>query len=548
MKHYDVCILGTGPSGTLLGSILARHGIDVLLIDGEVHPRFAIGESTIPLYSRVLSFMADRYDVPELHHLSSYNKIRKHISSSSGRKRNVGFVYHRPHAAPLGSESRMLVFPEFLGSGEGHQFRQDTDMYLLTVAMKYGCTIRQGVRIGKVDINDEGVTLEVQGTGEMFKANILLDGTGARSPFATKMFDMRESPTRCAHQSRSLFTHMIGVKPFDDCVPDWNPASRWSHGTLHHVFDGGWIWVIPFNNVEGSTNPLASVGLTLDPRKFPNDGTPPGEEFRKFAKMFPAIGKQFEDAREVRNWVSTPRLQYSAKSYVRDRFVLLAHSGGFVDPLYSRGLAITALSTNALASRLIAAVRDNDFSADRFKYYETLNQQMIDGADALVNASFISWKHFPLWNAWVRLWAAGQALGEVELVQNHLDWLQKRDDSVIHDFENPKHPGMLFSSADCFKRIWDDAVRLTNEFERGERTADEVAEYILSDLRANDLGPPVAGVADSDGRNLVTLSPKDMLRGVARTFLGDMPDDLRQFHKRGIKLVAKAALTGATLS
>ena len=48
-KHdFDVAILGNGLSGSMLATILGKKGVSVVLIDAEQHPRFAVGESTIP--------------------------------------------------------------------------------------------------------------------------------------------------------------------------------------------------------------------------------------------------------------------------------------------------------------------------------------------------------------------------------------------------------------------------------------------------------------------------------------------------------------------
>jgi FADH2 O2-dependent halogenase len=43
----------------------------------------------------------------------------------------------------------------------------------------------------------------------------------------------------------------------------------WHDGTLHHIFDGGWFWIIPFDNHKKSQNSLCSIGLMLDCRKYP---------------------------------------------------------------------------------------------------------------------------------------------------------------------------------------------------------------------------------------------------------------------------------------
>jgi len=63
---FDVAIIGSGISGAVLGMILARHGTRVVVLEGGLHPRFAVGESTIPHTSMLNSLLAERYDVPEL--------------------------------------------------------------------------------------------------------------------------------------------------------------------------------------------------------------------------------------------------------------------------------------------------------------------------------------------------------------------------------------------------------------------------------------------------------------------------------------------------
>ncbi|MEY4567785.1 MAG: hypothetical protein RLY14_2755, partial [Planctomycetota bacterium] len=46
---FDVTILGSSFSGSLLAWILASQGMRVLLLDRNKHPRFAIGESSTPV-------------------------------------------------------------------------------------------------------------------------------------------------------------------------------------------------------------------------------------------------------------------------------------------------------------------------------------------------------------------------------------------------------------------------------------------------------------------------------------------------------------------
>lgn len=46
--EFDVIIIGSGLAGSILATILAKHNLQVLTIDKNAHPRFAIGEAMTP--------------------------------------------------------------------------------------------------------------------------------------------------------------------------------------------------------------------------------------------------------------------------------------------------------------------------------------------------------------------------------------------------------------------------------------------------------------------------------------------------------------------
>ena len=57
---YDIAIVGSGFAGSLLAMIARRCGRSVLLLEKGAHPRFAIGESSVPLANLFLGELADR--------------------------------------------------------------------------------------------------------------------------------------------------------------------------------------------------------------------------------------------------------------------------------------------------------------------------------------------------------------------------------------------------------------------------------------------------------------------------------------------------------
>ena len=125
------------------------------------------------------------------------------------------------------------------------------------------------------------------------------------------------------------------------------------------VFERGWFWVIPFNNHPLSTNPIISVGLTIDPRRYPKPpNMSPEQEFNEFVNLYPSVAEQFKDGKAVRPWVSTERLQYSSKQTIGHRYCLMSHASGFVDPLFSRGMFNTVEVIQTLVDPLLEALGD----------------------------------------------------------------------------------------------------------------------------------------------------------------------------------------------
>jgi len=452
---FDVAILGNGLSGSLLATILGKQGVSTVLIDAEQHPRFAVGESTIPHTSLLISVLAEKYDLPELDDLVDANGLAKNVCTTCGIKRHFGYVFHRPgqtydpkEGLQFGTSAR----------DENHWFRQDIDAYLHNLAVHYGAVPRQKTKITGIEINESGVKLQTS-QGEEIRARYVVDGTGYRSILADR-FGLRENPTRLKHHSRTLFTHMVDVPPFDDAH---NPLPISYHkGTLHHCFERGWFWVIPFNNNPLSTNPIISVGLTIDPRRYPKPEMAAEQEFNEFVQRYPSVAEQFKDGKAVRPWVSTGRLQYSSNKTTGYRYCLMSHASGFVDPLFSRGMFNTVEIIYALLDPLLEALKTDNFDEEPFRPVDAQQQLVLDYNDDLVNGSFISWNDFDLWNAWLRVFGLGTFLAEFHLMNGMSDYTRTGDPSYLKgptknpifcDFEDPDYKAFFKASVETVEAV-----------------------------------------------------------------------------------------------
>ncbi|MFJ2239654.1 FAD-dependent monooxygenase [Streptomyces sp. NPDC087859] len=495
-ERYDVAILGAGMAGGMLGAVLARNGVKVLLIDAGTHPRFAVGESTIPYTSAMTRIVGERYEVPEIVHMASFRGIQDHVSPMSGRKQNFGFVYHREGQDQNPDEINQLVVPEWQRT-ESHLFRQDTDAYLFHLAVRYGATPLLGTRITDIETGPDGAVLRSD-RGVEYRAEYLVDGSGFRSPVADA-FGLREEPTRARHHSRTLFTHMVGVTPYDDApsAAGHQQPSPWHHGTLHHVFDGGWLWVIPFDNHDGAISPLCSVGLTFDERKFPkSQDLSPQQEFDAFLARFPQIAEQFTDARAVRPWVATGRLQYSSSSTVGERHCLTAHAAGFIDALYSRGLTNTLEVVNSLAWRLIEASRDGDWSTERFEYIDRLQQGLYDVHDDLVYSSFVGFQHYDLWNAVTRVWESTSIMPTMTVERAYRRFMENRDEQILKDLEQTTTPGLPAPVGEDISSLLTLTRSTCQAVEAGGLEPGEAAELLFEQLRESKFLPEPFALGD----------------------------------------------------
>jgi tetracycline 7-halogenase / FADH2 O2-dependent halogenase len=515
-SEFDVIILGCGIAGTMLGTVLARRGFSVLMLDGGVHPRFVVGESTIPQTSQLITLLSREHDVPELHNigLGSPDLLRKHVTSNCGVKRVFGFVYQRP-----GVENDPAEAHQFgnVWRDENHFFRQDIDAYLLYTAIRYGAHAVQGVKIESVQIDADRA--RVVAGGKTYTAKFVADGTGFRSVVADA-FKLREEPCSLVARTRSIFTHMVDVTPFENVAPS-KLSQPWSMSTLHHCFKRGWIWVIPFNNWPGAPNPLVSVGVTVDEDLHPErPGASPEEEFAGFVEMFPSVARQFENAKLARPWVRTKRLQYFSTRTVGHRYALLSHAAGFIDPLFSRGMINTVDNLRSLARVLVPALEDGDFSEARFEAVDHEQKRNIRFADKIVAGSYIAWDDFDLWNAWVRLWAVGvhdteSRLGSV-LKMGKYSRFAPATDPIASEYEGPD-----------YKALFESMFGVIQRYDRKELTLEDARRGLWSALSAYEFSAPLADGLSGHEWAMRQPDCRDLFLGVPerhRRWVEHLPD------------------------
>ena len=505
VQKYDVAILGSGIGGSMLACILAKQGLSTLLIEELTHPRFTIGESLIPETGVRLRILAEKHGVPEIGWLGSFHALRDNVSTACGVKRSFAFMYHREGEKHRAEETNQLptLTPPF--GPDSHLFRQDTDAYLANMSVKYGAHFRQAVKVTNVDFDDDEVRINVA-NGDPIRATFLIDAGGMRSHVSTQL-NLRDAVPRFKTDTRAMYNHFIDVKPADLLLDGKKVTpSPISQGTMHHIFDGGWIWVIPFNNHRESTNPLTSVGMMLDRRKFPTPQGAPGDEFRSIIARYPTIRRHFEHAREVRPWVGSGRLQYSQKTLLAHRVIQLPHAACFVDPLFSSGMSVLTVAVDLMAEALLGAFRDNDFAIDRFRRIDQVVNDGFDHYDVVVSRSFDAFASYELWNAWNRNWAMGNFLGTFGPLANLIRYLGSGDRKYLDATTLPGNIGVLSMNLPDVRAAIDASSEDIASAVDGRITHKEAHDRIFARLGSLKFLPPYMGFGKPEQHTPATFT------------------------------------------
>jgi tetracycline 7-halogenase / FADH2 O2-dependent halogenase len=491
IRSYDIVIAGSGMASSILGMILARHGLSVALIERGQHPQFAIGESTIPQTSLLLKVLSLRHGIPELDRISSFDEINRSVTRTCGQKSNFGFIFQRAGQRSNAAECHQLGVAR-ANFRESHLFRQDIDSFLLQTAIRYGCAVYQKTTINDVTFEPASVRIELDREFTL-RARCFVDGSGYASLLARKLA-VRDVVPKMQTTTRTLFTHMIDVKPFDDCVDPSGPRpplAAWHQGTLHHIFRDGWMWVIPFNNHPDHTNQLVSVGLQLDPRRRPKPSGDPIDEFRALIADYPDVSRQFADAKPVREWISSGRLQYTSHQNVGDRWCLLSHSSGFVDPLFSRGLSNTMEVISQAAETLLSAAATDDFSSEHLRPIDTLQRATVQWNDRLVHGAYVSFRNFDLWNAWFRIWGLSQIFGVTRVARALLDFERSgQDPTAFRHLERPRIVGALTPDHPRIAALIEAAHDIMVRVEDGTLAEADAADRMFDLFRQSEGLPP----------------------------------------------------------
>lgn len=321
-QTYDVVVIGAGPSGALVSSLLNKKGYQVLVLERAHFPRFSIGESLLPQSMQFLeeADMLEAVQAGEFQH-----------------KNGAAFSY--------GDIYESFDFTDKFSAGWGTTFQVQRDQFdkiladqaaLQGVEICYGQTVKQfNYHDGKAAITAEDDESSAEYT---ITAKFVLDASGY-GRVLPRLLEL-DKPTNFPART-SLFTHI------EDKIGNVDYDRNKILISVHPQYQDVWFWLIPFSNGRSSVGVVAEKKV-IDALE--------GNAENKLKQLIAESG-----------WLSTllSNAVFDTRvgeltGYASDvttlhgqGFALLGNAGEFLDPVFSSGVTI-AFKSASLAAKVVS--------------------------------------------------------------------------------------------------------------------------------------------------------------------------------------------------
>ncbi|HVC95427.1 MAG TPA: NAD(P)/FAD-dependent oxidoreductase [Pirellulales bacterium] len=353
-ETVPVVVIGGGPAGSTVSTLIAQQGHRVALFEREKFPRFHIGESLIP----------ETYWV-----LKRLNMLDKMKSSPFVRKFSVQFVN------ASGKESQ----PFYFWDNKPHEcsqtwqvLRSEFDQMMLENAREHGVEAHEGVRVLEVIFDGEravGVRLADENGGErVVLAQVVIDASGQSALIGSRKKILVKDPTL---KKGAVWTYWEGAH---------RDAGRDEGATLVLQTEGkqGWFWYIPLHR------DVVSVGIVSSFEYLFNGRGDHETIYNEELDRCPAVKRRVSVGKRVAGFYATKDYSYRSRQAAGDGWVLVGDAFGFLDPLYSSGVLLALKGGQLAADAVAEGLAKGDTSAAQLGKWQTEFTQGMDRMRRLV--------------------------------------------------------------------------------------------------------------------------------------------------------------------
>ena len=341
-ENCDVVVVGGGPAGSTIASLLAEKGWSVTLLEKEHHPRFHIGESLLP------------HNLPILKRLGVLEQVEAIGIRKPGADFNSDLEvsgHHQFHFSFALDKSQPFAF---------EVRRSEFDNLLLRNSVTKGARVLEGVRATRADFskggNPEITAVDEQGRDCLWTCRFFVDASG-RDTLLSRQFNLKQKNTH--HASAAIFGHFLGVERREGEF-EGNISVYW--------FQHGWFWMIPLK--DGSM----SVGAVCRPEYLKQRKNSPAEFLlQTIALGHPEMRHRMRNATLFNNEArATGNYSYQSTRMRGERYIMVGDAYAFVDPIFSSGVLLGMTSSVNGAEAVDAWLRGDAAAAARFRHFERM--------------------------------------------------------------------------------------------------------------------------------------------------------------------------------
>ncbi|NLG60114.1 MAG: NAD(P)/FAD-dependent oxidoreductase, partial [Gammaproteobacteria bacterium] len=323
----DVLVIGGGPAGSTAATLLARRGWQVLMLEKDVHPRFHIGESLLPM------------NLPILERLGVIDQVRE----IGVRKAGADFT-----VADSDTETHVFRFTGGLGLPRDHAFqvrRSEFDQLLFEHARANGVDARDGVRVKTIALGADGRPEQFEATaadGAKFsvRPRYVVDASGRDTFLGNKLKLKRKSSK---HQSAAIFSHFRGVER--------RPGEDAGNVTVDR-FEHGWYWLIPLRD------DIMSVGAVCSPEYLKQRRSDNETFLMQTLNARGSVARRMRGAERVAPVHATGNYSYGCTRMSGPGWVMAGDAYAFIDPVFSSGVFLAMLSAEQASEVVDGALRE----------------------------------------------------------------------------------------------------------------------------------------------------------------------------------------------
>ena len=325
---HDVLIVGAGPAGTVAGTILARAGARVRIVDRATFPRDKLCGDTV-----------NPGTLARLHALQMTDGIDERSLRVNGMRvtGSGGVAIEGPY--PGGLSGRAIT-------------RRDLDWLLLQQAIAAGCQFESGIAVRRAVVDEQGRTRSVRGatigadgreSSIDAKVTIAADGRHSTIAFGLGLAQHPPSPRRWA--IGAYFENFMpdGVRPGSD------PGLTGLFGEMH-VRRGYYIGVAPIRG--GLTNVcVVKPSGAGDPEL-----ADPAALLTRVLARDPLLRDRAVGAQIVGSPVVLGPLAVDVREAAIDGLLLAGDAAGFIDPMTGDGLRFATHGAELAAAAALQAL------------------------------------------------------------------------------------------------------------------------------------------------------------------------------------------------